>query len=92
MQIQTQEPRITLAIEAIRSSRKPSRRAAAKLYNVPETTLRARITGRPSRVETRPKVQLLTDLEKVVIVRHILDIDERGFAPRLAGVEKMANC
>lgn len=91
MQIQTQEARIILAMEAIQSSKKLSRRAAAKLYNIPETTLRARITGRPSRLETRPKVQLLTELEEVVIVRYILDMDERGFAPRVAGVEDMAN-
>ena len=91
MQIQTQEARIILAIEAIQSSKKLSRRAAAKLYNIPETTLRARITGRPSRLETRPKAQLLTELEEVVIVRYILDMDERGFAPRVAGVEDMAN-
>ena len=45
MQIQTQEARIILAIEAIQSSKKLSRRAAAKLYNIPETTLYARITG-----------------------------------------------
>jgi hypothetical protein len=41
MQIQTHKARIIMAIEAIRTSkRKMSRRAAAKLYNVPETTLR----------------------------------------------------
>jgi len=33
----------------------------------------------------------LTELEEEVLVQHILNIDERGFAPRLAGVEDMAN-
>ena len=46
---------------------------------------------RISRLETRPTVQLLTELEEKVIVHHILDMDERGFASRLAGVEDMAN-
>ena len=46
MSILTQESRIIMAMEAIQTSRKRmSCRAAAKLYNVPETTLRDRITG-----------------------------------------------
>jgi helix-turn-helix, Psq domain len=50
MQVQTQEARIILAIEAIRTSRrKLSRRNAAKIYNVPHSTLSDRMTGRSSR-------------------------------------------
>jgi hypothetical protein len=45
MEIQTQEARIILAIEAIRSSKNLSRRSAAKIYKVPETTLRHRMAG-----------------------------------------------
>ena len=41
--------------------------------------------------ERRPAVQLLTELEEEVLVRYILDMDTRGFAPRLAGVEDIAN-
>ena len=91
MEIQTQEARIILAIKAIRSSEKISRRSAAKIYNVPESTLRDRMTGRPPRPEYRPKGHKLTELEEEVIVQKILDMDTRGFAPRLAGVEDMAN-
>jgi len=71
--------------------KKMSRRAAAKLYNILEITLRDRMTGRPSRLDTRPKAQNMTELEETVLLRYILDMDERGFAPRLAGVEDMAN-
>ena len=91
MSVQTQEACIIMAMEAIRTSKKISCRAAAKLYNVPETTLRARMTGRTSCLESRPAVQLLTELEEEVLVRHIFDMDERGFAPWLTGVEDMAN-
>lgn len=42
---QMQEARILMAIEAIQKSKRMSRWAAAKLYNVPETTLRAQMTG-----------------------------------------------
>ena len=54
MEIQTQEARIILAIKAIRTSKKRSRRSTAKIYKVPEATLRDRITGRTYCPETRP--------------------------------------
>ena len=91
METQTQEARIILAIEAIRSSKKMNRHKAAKLYRVPYSTLTNRINGAPPRSEYRSKNHNLTELEEEVLVWHILDIDERGFAPRLAGVEDMAN-
>ena len=39
MEVYTQEARIILAIEAIRISKKLSRRSAAKIYNIPYATL-----------------------------------------------------
>jgi hypothetical protein len=33
----------------------------------------------------------LSKLEEEVIIRYILDLDSRGFASRLAGVEDIAN-
>lgn len=91
MSIQTQEARIILAIEAIQTSKKLSRRAAAKIYKVPYTTLSDRIDGRTFRPETRPVISKLTKIEEEVIIPHILDMEIRWFAPRLAGVEDMAN-
>ena len=91
MEIQTQEARIIMAMEAIQTSKKISRRKAAAIYNVPESTLRDRIGGRPSRSDTRANGLNLTELEEGVIVNHILDRDSRGFSPRQADVEDMAN-
>ena len=91
METQTQEAQIILAIEAIWSSKKMNRHKAAKLYRVPYLTLTNRINSTPPRSEYRSKNHNLTELEEEVLVWHILDIDERGFAPRLAGVEDMAN-
>jgi hypothetical protein len=91
MEIQTQEARIILAIEAIRTSKKLSCRSAAKLYNVPKSTLTDRMTGRTPRRELKANCHKLTELEEEVIVRYILDLDTRGFAPRLAGVKDIAN-
>ena len=91
MSVQTQEARIILAIEAIRISKKLSRRKAAKIYEVPETTLRDRMNGRTTLPERRPAAQNLTELEETIIVTYILDRDSRGFPPRQADVEDMAN-
>ena len=91
MPIQTQEARIILAIKAIRTSKKLSRRTIAKIYNIPYSILSNRINGRTSRLETRPAVSKLTKLEEEVIIRYILDIDVRGFAPRLASIKDIAN-
>jgi hypothetical protein len=91
MEIQTQEARIILAIEAIRSSKKLSCRSAAKIYRVPETTLCRRMNGQLYLPERRTASLKLTKLEEEVIIRNILDVDSRGFAPWLAGIEDMAN-
>jgi DDE superfamily endonuclease/helix-turn-helix, Psq domain len=91
MEIQTKEARIILAIEAIRTSKRLSQRSAAKIYKVPLSTLSDRMAGRIYRPEAKANSLKLTELEEKVIVRNILDMDSRGFAPRLAGVEDMAN-
>jgi helix-turn-helix, Psq domain len=81
MQIQTNEVRIILVIEAIRSSRKISIRVAAKLYNIPHSTLAHRIAGRTPYNEIKANCHKLTEIEEEVIVQYILDLDSRGFAP-----------
>ena len=91
MSVQTQEARIILAIEAIRTSKKLSRRKAAKIYEVPESTLRLRMNGSTPLSERRPAAQNLTELEEQIIVNYIIDRDSRGFSPRQADVEDMAN-
>ena len=90
MQIQTDEARIILAMEAVRSSSKMSIRRAATLYEVPRSSLAHRLAGRTPRNETKANCHKLTKIEEV-IVRYILDLDTRGFAPWLASVEDMAN-
>jgi len=81
MSVQTQEAQIILIIEAIRTSKKLSRRKAAKTYNIPKTILHNRIAGRIPCSNTRSAVQNLTKLEEQIIINHILDRDSRGFSP-----------
>jgi hypothetical protein len=87
----SKEARIFLAIEAIRHDKKVSCRNAAKIYDVPEPTLRARMNGRTSRRDYRNPAHRLTALEEEAIVQYVLKLDSRGFSPHLAGVEDMAN-
>ncbi|KAM4062426.1 fot5 transposase [Hirsutella rhossiliensis] len=87
----TQESRLILAIRAIQNDPNLKVRASARIYSVPETTLRRRLSGRPSRRDTAPKSRNLTDLEETTIVQYALDLDARSFPPRLCGVEDMAN-
>ena len=91
MSVQTQEAQIILAIEAIQTSKKLSRRKAAKIYKVPETTLHNRINGATSLPERRPANTNLNKLEKQIIINYILDQDSRGFSPRQANIEDIAN-
>jgi hypothetical protein len=91
MSSQTKEGRIFLAIEAIRTNKKMSIRRAAKAYDVPEASLRHRLNGRVAKREKRNGRYQLTSTEEDTIVQHTLDLDERGFPPRIEGVEDMAN-
>ena len=91
MEIQTKEARIILAIEAIRTSKKLSQRSAAKIYKVLLSTLSDRIASRTYRPKTKPNRQKLSDLEEGVIIRYILDLDSKGFAPQLASIKDIAN-
>lgn len=85
------EARVVLALEAIKNNAKISIRAAAKLYNVPVSTLSYRHTGRPARSNLTPNSKKLTQSEEEAIVRYIIELDLRAFPPRLSGVEDMAN-
>ena len=92
MPIYTQEDKIILAIQAIRTSRKKlSIRVAARMYNISKSTLNARINNRLQREKTRVKQRKLDLLEEQTLIRYIIEQDEKGFLLRLAGVEDMAN-
>ena len=79
MEIQTQEARIILAIEAIQSSRKLSKHSAAKMYEILYTTFSYRMAGWTHHLETRSNCLKLDKIEEGVITRFILDLDSRGF-------------
>ena len=87
----SKEARLLLALEALQNDKKLKIFTAAKLYNVPVTTLRRRRAGNPARRDTTPNSRRLTDSEEKAIVQYVLELDTRSFPPRLCGVEDMAN-
>jgi hypothetical protein len=87
----SKEARLFLALEALNNDERLSIRATAKLYNVPEATIRHRRNGRPARRDIPANSRNLTDLEEQTIVQYVLELSSRAFPPRLSGVEDMAN-
>ncbi|KAM5529008.1 transposase [Fusarium oxysporum f. sp. phaseoli] len=85
------EARILLALRALQNDPKLSLRRAAGIYQVRYWTLHRRQKGILSTHDSIPKSRKLSDLEEQIIVQFILDLDSRGFPPRLHCVEEMAN-
>ena len=75
------EGRLNLAIKATQGRDKLSIRQAARVYNVPRSTLFDRINGKCVRQDTRANSIKMTELEEEAIVKYILDLDSRGFSP-----------
>ena len=69
------ESRLLLAINAIQSTPKLSIRRAAKLYNIPRSTLQARMAGRVAKYDSHNARSILTVTEEEVIVQYVLDQD-----------------
>ena len=85
------EGRITLAIAAYKSSQVSSLRAASRAFDVPLSTLSTPLRGVSSRRDTRPTTRELTSAEEEVLLQRILDLDSKGFPPRLSVVRETAN-
>ncbi|EER30060.1 mariner-Tc1 transposon family protein [Coccidioides posadasii C735 delta SOWgp] len=85
------EGRIELAISTLKKQEISSIAEAARLFNVPYTTLYHRANGRPARISLRANSTKLTETEEDQLVQWILDLAKQGIPPRPASVENMAN-
>jgi hypothetical protein len=85
------EANILLAISALEQRQISSVNQAAATFNVPQSTLSDQLAGKPARSNCQPNSKKVTALEEEVIIRHILDLDSRGFPPSLNNVRAMAN-
>jgi len=90
-QLACKEADIILAISSINQNQIQSTKRATLTFNVPQLTLRnqrARIT---TRRDYKPNSKKLTKLKEEVIVRHILELDSRGFAPTLGAIKDIVD-
>ena len=68
------EGRIELAIAALKKKEISSIRKAAKLYDVPRSTLTYRLKGRPSHTILRANSHRLTEAEEDLLVQWVLGL------------------
>jgi hypothetical protein len=80
---QYSEGNMLLALRALQTDPNSKLRPTARLYKVNYYALRRRHNGIQSRRDWIPKSRKLSNLEEQIIVRFILDLDSRGFPPRL---------
>src|SRR6266699_6083239 len=66
-------------------------RKVVRLYNIPRTTLSVRINGRSICEDIIANSRKLTALEKEMVVREVLDLNSRGFLPRIYDIEDITN-
>ncbi|KFZ20684.1 hypothetical protein V502_03067, partial [Pseudogymnoascus sp. VKM F-4520 (FW-2644)] len=85
------DTQVNLALLAIKNDSSLTLRRAAAIYRVHYTKLSRRIRGKQSQRDQVANLWKLTNLEESVIIQYILNLDSKGFPPRLRGVEDMAN-
>ncbi|EIT76332.1 hypothetical protein AO1008_11411 [Aspergillus oryzae 100-8] len=64
---------------------------AARVFNIPRTTLQRRLSGYTFRTDTRANSHKMTSSEEESLKEWILSLDKRGAPPRPAHVREMAN-
>jgi hypothetical protein len=90
-QLDQKEGRIALAVQAFRNGQLPSLRATARLFGVPESTLRSRVKGVSARRDSLPNYRKLTTTEEITLVERILSSDQRGLPVRADYIRQIAN-
>jgi hypothetical protein len=91
METPSKESQLLMALKAIENDPQMSARRAAAIYGVSDRTLYRCQSGIPSRRDSPPNSKKLTESEEQVLVQYIFDLDSQFFAPRICGVEEMAN-
>ena len=89
--LEEQEGRILLAIQAYKNKEISSIREVARRFNIPRSTLSTRLTGIQNRANSRANLSKLTKIEEESLEKWILSIDLRGGAPRPSMVREMAD-
>ena len=91
LQLDQKEGRLALAFQAYKRDQFSSVRAAAKAYDVAESTLRSRVKGIISRRDIRSPNLKLTATEESTLIQWILSMDQRGLPLTADSVRQAAN-
>lgn len=86
------EGRLQLAVNALKKGQITSVREAARLFNVPRSTLQDRYSGCFQRSYKRAHNTKLSETKEISLREQIISIDKRGCPVRPSIVELMANC
>ena len=86
-----QEGRILLALSGLKNGKFGNISAAARIYEVPRTTLIDRHHGIQMKAEKRAAGLKLSANEEESLIKWILDLAKRGLPPRPSLVRHMAN-
>jgi hypothetical protein len=89
-EITHQEGRIAFAIAAIQKNQFHSIREAARVYNVPLSTLQRRVRGIKPQRGQRSSTRKLTQIEEDILIKWILQHEKRGFPPYLIDAKAIA--
>jgi hypothetical protein len=76
-----QEGRVLLAVSALKKKEILNIREAARVYNVPYTTLQRRLKGHTFQAESCANSHKMTQNEEELLIRWILSMDQCGAAP-----------
>ena len=85
------EGRLDLTAQAYLQGKFTSYTAAAKAYDVTQSTLQQHITGTQPQLGSIAKNHLLLPTEEESLKQWILSMDKRGMPPRIATVREMAS-
>jgi hypothetical protein len=86
-----QEGKILFAISALKNGEIHSIREAARIFQVPRSTLGTRYHGVQMKAEKRANGLKLSANEEETLIKWILDLAKRGLPPRPSLVRQMAN-
>ena len=88
---QISKPAVDAAVADYRRGLFPSIRAAARAYNVAESTVRDRYHGKPTRQQGHSHEQILSPLQEKMLVRWSIDLEACAQAPTHAQLRSMAS-
>jgi hypothetical protein len=87
----TREESIQAAIRDLNAGIFSSQRAAARAYNIPQSTISTRLHGKQNNRDSHVYQQRLTPEQETFLVQWILEEDARAFPLSHARAREMAN-